>query len=339
MICRGSCLQSSGPIVFGTGVSRVVLQSHSPSLPAYVCRTPLQERNPAASTAPQNHSGQFPASLALGQPCSAKAKAFCSLLPLSQLELTLQVNRTDGPGPESVCFPQVTALHGLPAAYLPQGRPQLQDVPYPCLITLRGTQDCPPGREGARHLGGGSTAPLAGRSQTTWRWPDGQQMCRAELELTAPARTPSPTVEEQHLPAGPSQEKGAQASKPPLCPCSPHTGYSAIRWQALGPQPRAWLGAARPLPGSALPAAWPPTLVPRHAGLVGQWPGGQDSTCMLRLHHRDVQQQCWDTEVWSLPLSLGTHFHPWARHADTQAAHAASCPRELAWVKTKPILS
>lgn len=60
---------------------------------------------------------------------------------------------------------------------------------------------------------------------------------------------------------------------------------------------------------------------------------------MLRLHHTGISAAMLGHSGLVLAPSLCTHFHPWAGHADTQAAHAASWPRELAQVKTKPILS
>lgn len=136
------------------------------------------------------------------------------------------------PAPKHVCFLRVTALRGLPTAYLPQGRPS----PAP----EHGRTTCPipaPPPCGARR-----TAPLVGQSQTPWRCPDGPQsslpactgQSRSQQRQSGP---PSPTVQEQPPLAGPSQEEGARGKKPSLCPRSPHMGYNIIWCQALATQP------------------------------------------------------------------------------------------------------
>lgn len=248
MICRETCQQSSGTTVFGTGVSQ-----SCPVCAAQRCRRGSR-CSATSERAPQNHGSQFPTGLTLAQPHLATAKALCSLLPLSQLETTLQANRTGisnpwptpvlptGPGPAGLRPP---TSHGAV-------HPQLRDTAAPPAPALP-------------HRPGGDTAPLVGRSQSSLPSCTGQD--------------PQPRGGGAAATGCPSQEEGAQASKPSLCPCSPRTGHSATRCQALATQPSLWLRAAQPLPGSARPAAWPRGPCPWQAGQVGQ-PG---STCVLAL--------------------------------------------------------
>lgn len=224
MICREACQQSSGATVFGTGVSQ-----SCPVSAAQRCRRGSR-CSATSERAPQNHGSQFPTGLSLAQPHLATTKALCSLLPLSQLETTLQANRTDisnpwptpvlptGPGPAGL---QPPTSHGAV-------HPQLRDTAAPPAPALPhrpgGTQ--PPSREGARapcHPAQDRTpSPMAGEQQPR-AVPARRKELRPAHPLSVPAAPAQGTVllGARHWPHSPACGSGqhshcqAQPSPPP----------------------------------------------------------------------------------------------------------------------------
>lgn len=296
MICRETCQQSSVATVFGTGVSQ-----SCPVSAAQRCRRGSR-CSATSERAPQNHGSQFPTGLSLAQPHLATTKALCSLLPLSQLETTLQANRTDisnpwptpvlptGPGPAGLRPPTSQAL------CIPSSGTRLHRPPQPCPIAPGGHSP-PRGKEpelpAILHRTG-PPAPWRGSSSHGLSQPGGRSSGQHTLSLSL------------------------QPPHRAQCYSVPGTGHTA-QPVAQGSTATARLSPARRL------ATRPLSLASWAGGTAGQH---------VRCGTLGLHWYCWDTTVWSLSPSLCAHCCSWAGHR-----HTGSPRCQLAQLKTKLILS